>query len=138
MGVALPQDCRNVVADDLDGDGRMDLLVTTFEVWPEPKQTLRVYRNDVANAGNWIGFKFPEAGRGKSLPGTSVTVHYQARVATAQLVTGDSYRCQSANTIHFGLGQSTNVDFAEILSPNGTVKRIESPKLNTYHVVNQQ
>ncbi len=34
LGVGLEQDCRNVVVDDLDGDGRMDLLVTSFEVWP--------------------------------------------------------------------------------------------------------
>jgi len=31
MGVALPADSRNVVGDDLDGDVRTDLLVTTFE-----------------------------------------------------------------------------------------------------------
>ena len=35
MGVALEEASRNVVADDLEGDGRMDLLVTTFEAWPQ-------------------------------------------------------------------------------------------------------
>src|SRR5207247_10323288 len=30
MGVALETDSRDVVADDLDGDGRVDLLLTTF------------------------------------------------------------------------------------------------------------
>ena len=44
-GVALEQDSRNVVAEDLDGDGRVDLLVTTFEVWPQAEQTLQVYKN---------------------------------------------------------------------------------------------
>jgi hypothetical protein len=137
MGVALPQDCRNVVADDLDGDGRMDLLVTTFEVWPEAKQTLHVYRNNLGDTGNWIGFRFRENGGGKSLPGTRVTVHHGEHVATSQLVTGDSYRCQSPNTLHFGLGQSSKVDSVEIVWPNGSHTRIESPSINEYHVVKQ-
>jgi hypothetical protein len=138
MGVALPQDCRNVVADDLDGDGRMDLLVTTFEVWPQPKQTLCVYRNDLADTGNWIGFRFREAPGGKSLPGTIVSVHYGEHVATSQLVTGDSYRSQSPNTLHFGLGKSSKVDLVEIAWPNGAQSRIESPAINAYHAVTQQ
>jgi hypothetical protein len=138
MGVGLPQDCRNVVADDLDGDGRMDLLVTTFEVWPEPKQTLCVYRNILAETGNWIGFRFHEAGNGKSLSGTSVTIHYGPHQATAQLVTGDSYRCQSANTLHFGLGQASKVDRAEIVWPNGSQTQIAAPAINAYNVLTQQ
>ena len=137
MGVALPQDCRNVVADDLDGDGRMDLLVTTFEVWPETKQTLYVYRNKLGDTGNWIRFRFRENGSGKSLPGTSVTIHYSEHVATSQLVTGDSYRCQSANTLHFGLGQISKVDSVEIVWPNGAHTRIESPAINAYHSIRQ-
>src|SRR5439155_16687413 len=39
-GVALEQDSRNVVADDLDGDGRVDLLVTTDEVGSDVQHTL--------------------------------------------------------------------------------------------------
>src|SRR4030095_10698516 len=75
-GVALEQDSRTVFAEDLDGDGRVDLLVTTFEVWPETKQTLRVYKNTLADAGHWIGFRFREEGRGQSPVGARGTIHY--------------------------------------------------------------
>src|SRR5204863_10136881 len=54
-GVALEQDSRDVVSDDLDGDGRMDLLLTTQEVWRETKQSLRVFKNNLPDAGHWIG-----------------------------------------------------------------------------------
>ena len=135
LGVGLEQDCRNVVADDLDGDGRMDLLVTTFEVWPEPKQTLRVFRNNLNDSGNWIGFRFREEGHGKSPIGTSVTIRYGAHSATRQIVTGDSYRSQSANTLHFGLGNVSQVDSAEIVLSNGSSTRIDQPAINKYHSI---
>lgn len=132
MGVGLEQDCRNVVADDLDGDGQMDLLVTTFEVWPQPRQTLRVYRNRLPDAGNWIGFQFREDAHGKSPVGTSMTVHYGQQAATAELVTGDSYRCQSASTLHFGLGDATKVDWAEVVWPDGSKQRLQSLEISHY------
>jgi ASPIC/UnbV protein/VCBS repeat protein len=136
MGVGLEQDCRNVVTDDLDGDGKMDLLVTTFEVWPEPKQTLRVYRNTLPDSGNWIGFRFREEGHRNSPVGTSVTIHYGERSATRQIVTGDSYRSQSANTLHFGLGNGAQVDRADIIWSSGSTTRIDRPAINKYHLVN--
>ena len=135
LGVGLEQDCRNVVSDDLDGDGAMDLLVTTFEVWPQPRQTLRVYRNTLAHAGNWIGFRFREQPGAWSPVGTSVTLHYSGHSATAQLVTGDSYRSQSANTLHFGLGSVDQVEQADIDWPDGSRTRLEQPAANQYHLV---
>jgi hypothetical protein len=138
MGVGLEQDCRNVASDDLDGDGKMDLLVTTFEVWPQPKQTLRIYRNTLSNSGNWIGFRFREEGNGKSPVGTSVTIHYGGHSATRQIVTGDSYRCQTANTLHFGLGRASQVDFAEVVWPDGNQTRIDRPVVNEYHRLSQR
>lgn len=135
MGVGLEQDCRNVAADDLDGDGRPDLLVTTFEVWPSARQTLRVYRNNLPEQGNWIGFRFREEGRGKSPVGTSVIIHYAGHSATRQIVTGDSYRSQSANTLHFGLGQAAQVEHAEVVWPDGSSSLLEHPALNQYHLV---
>jgi hypothetical protein len=131
LGLGLEQDCRNVVADDLDGDGRMDLLVTSFEVWPTARQTLRVYQNRLPQTGNWIGFRFVAA-RARPVVGTSVTIHYGNSAAAAEIITGDSYRSQSANTLHFGLGAATQVDWAEVVWPDGKKERINQPLINRY------
>jgi hypothetical protein len=135
MGVALEPDCRNVVADDLDGDGKMDLLVTTFEVWPEIKQSLRVYKNALADKGNWIGFRLREEGKGRSPVGAKVTVRYGNNAAVRTIVTGDSYRSQSANTVHFGLGACTKVDQAEIAWVCGTNLVLNNLEVNRYYSV---
>ena len=103
---------RSARADWQESYGRMDLLVTTSELWPEAKQTLRAYRNTLDDAGNWIGFRFREAGGGRSPVGVTVSLHYAGHSLIRQLVTGDSYRSQSANTLHFGLGSATVVDRA--------------------------
>lgn len=134
-GVALEQDSRNVVTDDLDGDGRVDLVVTTFEVWPERKQTLQIYRNAVRDAGHWIGFRFREQGPGKSPIGASVTIAYQGRSAVSHIVTGDSHRAQHSNTLHFGLGDADRVERAVIRWIDGSTVTLPEPAVNRYHQV---
>ena len=135
MGVALEQDSRNVVADDVDGDGRVDLIVTSFGEWPEMRQTLRVYKSVISDGGNWIGFRFREEGQGRSPVGVLVTLHYDGRCAVQQIVTGDSYRSQQANTIHFGLGTAGHVDSAEIRWPNRQSVTLREPAVNRYHSI---
>jgi hypothetical protein len=46
MGLAMEEPCRNVIAEDLDGDGRADLIVTTFKVYPAMQQTIQIFRNE--------------------------------------------------------------------------------------------
>ncbi|PYL00501.1 MAG: hypothetical protein DME19_04875 [Verrucomicrobia bacterium] len=135
LDVALEEDSRCVVSDDLDGDGQPDLLLTTFEVWPEEKQTLRIYKNTLANSGHWIGFRFREEGGGKSPMGARVTIHYGGRSAVREIVTGDSSRAQHANTAHFGLGQADKVDRAEIRWPDGRTVTLREPALDHYHAI---
>jgi len=133
LGVALEEDSRNVVADDLDGDGRVDLLVTSYEAWPSTKQALRIYRNTLAGAGNWIGFRFREEGAGKSPVGLQVVLRYGERRAVRQIVTGDSHRSQHANTVHFGLGEADRVDSVEIRWLTGQTIKLAEPAVNRYH-----
>ena len=135
LGLALEADSRNLVADDLDGDGRMDLVVTTFEAWPKVRQTIRVYQNHLATGGNWIGFRLREQGNGISPVGASITLRYGGRTVVRQIVTGDSHRSQHANTFHFGLGQSADVERVEIRWPRGQIWTRELPPINRYHEV---
>ncbi len=135
MGVALEADCRNVVADDLDGDGKLDLLVTTYLVWPENQQALHLFRNNFNEAGNWIGFRLRETKPGFSPVGAKLTLTTAAGRQLRWLVTGDSYRAQHATTAHFGLGALTNVERVEIRWPNGKMQRLVAPAINRYHEV---
>src|SRR5262249_50229853 len=131
----LEEDCRDVVSDDLDGDGRTDLLVTTFEVWPRAKQTLYVYRNGLDDGGNWLGFHFRNAAPGGSPIGARVTLHYAGTTTSRCVVVGDSYRSQHANALHFGLGGIDRVDSAEIRWINGEKLLLREPAINRYHSV---
>lgn len=134
MGVALEKDSRNVVADDLDGDGRMDLLVSTVELWPAPKRVLHVYRNQLGAGGGWIGFRFPETSE-RSPIGARVTIHSGKSSTNRGLVTGDSFRSQSAATAHFGLGALESIDRADFFWPDGKTSTLKNPALNQYHRV---
>jgi hypothetical protein len=138
LGLALEEDSRSMVADDLDGDGRVDLLVTTFEAWPQSRQTLRLFRNEFADGGNWIGFRFREEGNGTSPIGAQVTVSCAGRRAVCQIITGDSFRSQHAATTCFGLGNSTEVDSVEVRWIGGRKLVLRQPAINQYHRVSSQ
>jgi len=139
MGVALEQDSRNVVSDDLDADGRVDLVVTTWNNSPQPHDpTLVVFRNRCENGNNWIGLHLHENGPGTSPLGAKVTLTFAEGKQIRHLVTGDSHRSQHATTVHFGLGKATNVRSVEIRWPNGKTEQITNPTINRYHEVGKR
>jgi len=135
MGVSLEDDCRNVVSDDLDGDGKLELLVTSLKVRPRMSQALHLFPNFTAGAGNWIGVRVRESRPGFSPVGAKVILTTSAGRQIRHLVTGDSYRSQHAPTAHFGLGSRTNVQRLEVIWPNGQSKKLIDPAVNRYHLV---
>lgn len=138
FGVGLQLDCRTAVADDLDGDGRVDLLVTSFEVWPEARQTLRIYRNQLEQTGNWIGFRFRRRPGGPDPVGATVLVRAGDHEAVRQIVTGDSHRAQHASVVHFGLGSAEAVGSVLIQWPHREHREpleLENPGINRYHLI---
>ncbi len=135
MGLGHQEDARNVVADDLDGDGRVDLVTTSFEPWPASRQILRIHQNAIEHPGNWIGFRFQEEPGRPSPSGVSVSILSPERASIRHIVTGDSHRSQHSPTLHFGLGEDTRIDQAEIRWPGGIKTTLLNPSLNQYHQV---
>jgi hypothetical protein len=135
MGVAIEQDSRNAVTGDLDGDGRLDLVVTTFEAWPEVKQTVQVYQNTLAEVGHWIGVRLRESSGSPSPVGARVTLRQSGSTQVRYIVTGDSHRAQHDTVAHFGVGSAGEVEAIEVRWPNGEVTTLPHPRLGQYHPV---
>jgi hypothetical protein len=115
QGLAVTEDCRNVVAGDFDGDGRMDLAFTTYEQWPAFRQRLLIFRNRSMGGGRWIGYQLDVPA-----PGSRLEVTTREGVRRHWWVHGDGYRSQSDTTAHFGLGERGEVIRAEWILCNGT------------------
>jgi hypothetical protein len=135
MGVALEADSRCCAADDLDGDGRPDLLITTFEVWPVARQTLRIFRNRIEAAGNWVGLQLTSAPGAPSPVGTRVVLEANGRRQVRAVVAGDSHRTQHGWTVRFGLGSGRGVDRVEVRWPTGPATVLDRPEANRDHRV---
>ncbi len=135
LGVALQADSRNVVAADLDGDGRCELLVTTFEIWPLTRQTLRIWRNETAAAGNWIGLRLRDARGAPAPPGTVAEIRTPRGTSRRQLVLGDSYRSQHPAAVHFGLGAEAGPVAVTVAWPGGATNRLADLEPARWHTV---
>ncbi len=134
-GCALEADSRNVVSEDLNGDGKLDLVVTTNEEWPEPKQGIHLFENRIKSVGNWIGIRLRESGPGYSPVGAKIVLRLHSGSQMRTFVTGDSYRSQHSNTAHFGIGNETQATAVEVTWPNGEIRRLVNPAVNRYHSV---
>ncbi|MCK6500655.1 MAG: CRTAC1 family protein, partial [Nitrospira sp.] len=136
FGLGFQEDSRNVVAEDLDGDGRMDLVFTSFATWPENAQTLRVFESRIDAAGSWIGLRIQPSKGSPSPVGAQVRIRYgPGRTAVRTVVAGDGYRSQSSTTVHFGLGSETAVESLECVWPGGSRRLLKEPAPNRYHTV---
>ena len=133
MGVADQFDSRAVLGDDLDGDGKMDLLVVEFNGLKGQK--LHVYRNQLESGNHWIGVRLREEGPGRSPIGATITVEAGGRKYVGRITTGETISAQHANTIHFGLGQADHVERLHIQWPSGATRTIEAPDADRYHQV---
>lgn len=135
FGLATESDGRNVVATDLDGDGRVDLAFIAEHAVPTHKQRLNVFRNVIAERGNWIGFSFREETGRRSPIGAQVMVNAGGLKKVAAIATGDSFRTQHPLAVHVGLGEVGSVEAVEIRWPGGAVTRLAGPQINRTHAV---
>ena len=137
MVSAFEGDGRVVRSDDLNNDGRQDLILV--EVRSEPSgnvaQTLRVFANKLETSNHWIGIRLREAGPHFSPIGVRVIVRTSTGQQVDAIVTGDSLYSQHSCTVHFGLGKSDRIEAIEVRWPDGTTRKLENPETDKYHLV---
>ncbi|MBI1916007.1 MAG: CRTAC1 family protein [Planctomycetes bacterium] len=117
-------------------DGRLDLVVNNFN------DRAFYFRNQFPRK-NYIAFRLTGARRKGDPPGGAgsnrdavgalVWLHLGKEVMLRQVHAAGGYLSQSSQTLHFGLGERTKVDWAEIRWPRGRTERIDNPAINKLH-----
>jgi hypothetical protein len=133
LGVADEFDSRSALSDDLDGDGRVDLVVV--EDHGEKGQRLHVYRNRLETGNAWIGVRLQEEGGGVSPVGAKVVVRTPEQTHVGRIVTGETLMSQHPTALHFGLGRPARVESIEVRWANGRSRRIRDPEPGRVHLV---
>ena len=135
MGVSYEFDSRCTVSGDLDGDGRVDLLVEHKDT-RNSKSNLHFVRNQWDHGNHWIGVHLRRDGVGTSPWGAKVTVELtDGRKLLQHNLTGHSVWAQHASTVHFGLGKMDTVRGVTVHWPSGEVSELDAPAVDQYHVV---
>ena len=125
LGLGHAFDGRSAVSADLDGDGRLDLIVAE----QSPKGiTLHVLRNTAKQTGHWVAVRL----RGRCM-GAQVTVIYEGGAVTRQIISGDSFRAQQPTTLHFGWGGVSRIKRSDTRWPDGAVTRGGDPATDRLH-----
>lgn len=107
---------------DVDGDGRLELLVAHGGAHPQP---LSFYR-PVPNANHWLRVQ-PLTPYGAPARGAVVTCLSGGRRQMRAICAGSGYLCQMEPVAHFGLGADGTVDQVEVRWPGGVAAIIDRP-----------
>jgi enediyne biosynthesis protein E4 len=127
LGVAVPDDCRNLAVSDLDGDGALDLILTVARFTSEADaQELRIYRGTGISGGS---IKASLGHFGARSSGARVTVNTGQRSMSRWIVSGDGYRTQNPPSAWFGIPASTTAESMTIRDAQGRViEEVQHPR----------
>ena len=122
---------RGAAFADLDGDGRLDIVINNLDDQP----TLLFNRG---GGGNWIEFKLVGRITNRDAVGARVKISAGGRDQVAEVRAGHSYLSQSDLKLHFGLGVAKKIEAVEIRWPGGGLQKLSDVTPNQVLRIEEQ
>lgn len=107
-GLAVMESSRGASFDDLDNDGRVDVVVLNSQAPPT------ILRNESATGQHWLQIQLCGVTSNRDGVGARVRVVAGDLVQIAEVHSGRSYQGHHGTRLHFGLGHRDRVDRIEV------------------------
>ena len=109
---------RGSAIGDLNGDGRMDVVVTAL------KAPAEIWMNESPGTNHWLELKLEGTKSNRDGIGARIKVVTKSGTQYDHKSTAAGYASSSAGPVHFGLGPNTSADLVEIRWPSGIVQQL--------------
>ena len=113
-----PSRHRGSAFGDLNGDGRLDVVVSALSAPAE------VWLNQSPGNQHWLEFKLQGTKSNRDGIGARIKLVTKSGAQDNHMTTSAGYASSSAGPVHFGLGASTSADLVEIRWPSGIVQQL--------------
>ena len=121
---------RGLAVGDLDGDGRLDIVINNLDEQPT------VLRNVAASTGHWLDVRLVAKAPRDAIG--SIAYLTTGKIRQRQdVVSGAVFCSQNDLTLHFGLGAATKVDKLEVQWPDGSTEVIDVPAIDKTITITQ-
>jgi len=118
-GMKLKLVARGVAFDDLDNDGRVDVVILNSRRGPT------VLRNESVTGNHWIQIRLCGARANRNGVGARVKLTVGDLEQFAEVHSGRSYQSHFGSRLHFGLGKRLHVDEIEVAWNGGGTNIVE-------------
>jgi hypothetical protein len=130
-GFAAPIVGRGLAYGDFDGDGNLDLLLTTNN------GPAYLFRNDLSNGNRGIRFQLTGTKSNRDAIGATVKIFAGGLTQSRVVRGGSSYLSQSELPVTFGVGKSEKVERITIDWPNGRSEEFKNLATGKTHQITE-
>jgi hypothetical protein len=115
---------RGSAIGDLNGDGRIDVVVTAL------KAPAEIWLNESPGNNHWLELKLEGTKSNRDGIGARIKLITKSGTQYEHMSTAAGYASSSAGPVHFGLGPNASADLIEIRWPSGIVQQLHDVAAN--------